>query len=86
MGEVNLLGQNSVGPHSFRPFRWWDALFRNGRCAGCYFPRHGHPMHCWVAARHLHDKTRLSWDDAAKQELRLIKERDAARSGEGDKG
>lgn len=52
------------GPHSFRPYRWWDAFRKNGRCRGCYAPRHAHPIHFWIRARPIGDGTKaeLSFD------------------------
>lgn len=47
-----------AGPHKFRPYRWWDALHRMGRCADCYAPRFAHPIHFWIRARPLGDGTR----------------------------
>lgn len=52
-----------VEPHSFRPLRPWD-MRRGGRCRHCYAPMFAHPMHCWVRARPMGDKSKaeLSFD------------------------
>ena len=67
-GKINL--EVSVGPHEFDPIRWWDRFHQNGRCRGCYFPKHGHPIRNFFAvARPYGDTDYVSWDLAAKFQL-----------------
>lgn len=60
----NDSARNTVDAHSFRPLKPWDALHGGGRCKRCYVPRSDHPIHGWVRARPLGDKSKaeLSWE------------------------
>lgn len=55
---------NEVEPHRFRPLRLRDAFYGGGRCRHCRVPMSAHPIHCYVAARPLGDKSRaeLTWE------------------------
>jgi hypothetical protein len=52
------MSETESGPHSFRPLSIVDLIRRNGRCLHCYAPRFAHPMHGWVRARPLGDRTK----------------------------
>ena len=45
----------SVGPHKFKPIKFWDRWKKWGRCQHCFLPKFTHPVRYWVRARPLFD-------------------------------
>lgn len=69
------------GPHTFRPLSFWDRFRRLGRCCHCYIPKHGHPVHTWMAARPVGDVQRMTWDEAIRLQFRVNVESEEASGG-----
>jgi len=56
----------SVGPHKFKPIRIWDRMHKWGRCQACFLPKFAHPVHYWVRARPLFDRSEADLGDDKK--------------------
>lgn len=58
-----------AGPHGFTALGLLDAFLPSGRCRHCFIPRAQHPIHCWLLARPLGDKRRMTWSEAIQMEF-----------------